>query len=142
VNFVNHCYVDTEVEMKEIYTSNHIWKLFDNFLVDMSSVRLCQTERSCTLSDAILTRQSRDTEAYSCVKYIHNSPAKKNDKAVMVRVSLFSLFLKVCNTTTDRNHADLALEKYVTETVMGIIKGFFSSPFSVNHSNLQVLLSQ
>lgn len=42
VNFVNHCYVDTEVEMKEIYTSNHIWKLFDNFLVDMSSVRLCQ----------------------------------------------------------------------------------------------------
>lgn len=46
VNFVNHCYVDTEVEMKEIYTSNHIWKLFDNFLVDMSSVRLCHTERS------------------------------------------------------------------------------------------------
>ncbi|KAG7217361.1 hypothetical protein INR49_021528 [Caranx melampygus] len=80
VNFVNHCYVDTEVEMKEIYTSNHIWKLFDNFLVDMSSV---------------------------------------------------------CNTTTDRNHADLPLEKYVTETVMAIVKGFFSSPFSVNHSNLQ-----
>ncbi|XP_056908962.1 inositol 1,4,5-trisphosphate receptor type 2 isoform X1 [Takifugu flavidus] len=80
VNFVNHCYVDTEVEMKEIYTSNHIWKLFDNFLVDMS---------------------------------------------------------RVCNTTTDRNHADPALEKYVTETVMAIVKGFFSSPFSVNHANLQ-----
>uniref|UniRef100_A0A8D0DDY0 Inositol 1,4,5-trisphosphate receptor n=1 Tax=Sander lucioperca TaxID=283035 RepID=A0A8D0DDY0_SANLU len=80
VNFVNHCYVDTEVEMKEIYTSNHIWKLFDNFLVDMSSV---------------------------------------------------------CNSTTDRNHADVPLEKYVTETVMAIVKGFFSSPFSVNHSNLQ-----
>ncbi|XP_008294222.1 inositol 1,4,5-trisphosphate receptor type 2 [Stegastes partitus] len=80
VNFVNHCYVDTEVEMKEIYTSSHIWRLFDNFLVDMS---------------------------------------------------------RVCNTTTDRNHADLALEKYVTETVMAIVKGFFSSPFSVNHSNLQ-----
>ncbi|KAJ0028980.1 hypothetical protein NQD34_003977 [Periophthalmus magnuspinnatus] len=80
VNFVNHCYVDTEVEMKEIYTSNHIWKLFDNFLVDIASV---------------------------------------------------------CNSTTDRNHADQALEKYVTETVMAIVKGFFSSPFSVNHSNLQ-----
>ncbi|XP_034032686.1 inositol 1,4,5-trisphosphate receptor type 2 isoform X2 [Thalassophryne amazonica] len=80
VNFVNHCYVDTEVEMKEIYTSNHIWKLFDNFLVDMSSV---------------------------------------------------------CNSTTDRNHADLALEKYVIDTVMAVVKGFFSSPFSVNHSNLQ-----
>ncbi|KAM9754184.1 inositol 1,4,5-trisphosphate-gated calcium channel ITPR2 isoform 2-T2 [Menidia menidia] len=80
VNFVNHCYVDTEVEMKEIYTSTHIWRLFDNFLVDMA---------------------------------------------------------RVCNSTTDRNHADLLLEKYVTETVMAIVKGFFSSPFSVNHSNLQ-----
>ncbi|XP_006811042.1 inositol 1,4,5-trisphosphate receptor type 2-like, partial [Neolamprologus brichardi] len=66
--------------MKEIYTSSHIWKLFDNFLVDMASV---------------------------------------------------------CNTTTERSHADLALEKYVTETVMAIVKGFFSSQFSVNHSNLQ-----
>lgn len=38
VNFVNHCYVDTEVEMKEIYTSNHIWKLFVDFTVDMARV--------------------------------------------------------------------------------------------------------
>ena len=39
VNFLNHCYVDTEVEMKEIYTSNHIWPLFEDFLVDMARVR-------------------------------------------------------------------------------------------------------
>lgn len=38
VNFVNHCYVDTEVEMKEIYTSNHIWTLFENFTLDMARV--------------------------------------------------------------------------------------------------------
>ncbi|KAE8613073.1 hypothetical protein XENTR_v10007556 [Xenopus tropicalis] len=80
VNFVNHCYVDTEVEMKEIYTSNHIWKLFENFLVDMA---------------------------------------------------------RVCNTTTDRKHADTALEKYVTESVMNIVSGFFNSPFSDNSTNLQ-----
>ncbi|XP_036375711.1 inositol 1,4,5-trisphosphate receptor type 2 isoform X1 [Megalops cyprinoides] len=80
VNFVNHCYVDTEVEMKEIYTSNHIWKLFENFLIDMA---------------------------------------------------------RVCNSTTDRKHADTVLERYVTETVMAIVKGFFSSQFSVNNSNLQ-----
>uniref|UniRef100_A0A671LFL9 Inositol 1,4,5-trisphosphate receptor n=1 Tax=Sinocyclocheilus anshuiensis TaxID=1608454 RepID=A0A671LFL9_9TELE len=60
VNFVNHCYVDTEVEMKEIYTSNHIWKLFDNFLVDMTRV--------------------------------------------------------------NRKHADTCLEKYVTDTIMAIVK--------------------
>nr|XP_056703464.1 inositol 1,4,5-trisphosphate receptor type 2 [Euleptes europaea] len=80
VNFVNHCYVDTEVEMKEIYTSNHIWKLFENFLVDMA---------------------------------------------------------RVCNTTTDRKHADTSLEKYVTEPVMNIVSGFFSSPFSDNSTSLQ-----
>ncbi len=40
VNFLNHCYVDTEVEMKEIYTSNHMWSLFENFLVDMAMVIL------------------------------------------------------------------------------------------------------
>ncbi|XP_018621500.1 inositol 1,4,5-trisphosphate receptor type 2 isoform X3 [Scleropages formosus] len=80
VNFVNHCYVDTEVEMKEIYTSNHIWQLFENVLIDMA---------------------------------------------------------RVCNTTTDRKHADIVLEHYVTDTVMAIVKGFFGSQFSVSHSNLQ-----
>ena len=29
INFLNHCFIDTEVEMKEIYVSNHIWKLFE-----------------------------------------------------------------------------------------------------------------
>uniref|UniRef100_A0A673N2D8 Inositol 1,4,5-trisphosphate receptor n=1 Tax=Sinocyclocheilus rhinocerous TaxID=307959 RepID=A0A673N2D8_9TELE len=80
VNFVNHCYVDTEVEMKEIYTSNHIWKLFDNFLVDMTRVSIGYT---------------------------------------------------------DRKHADTCLEKYVTDTIMAIVKGFFGSQFSVSNSNLQ-----
>ena len=46
INFLNHCYVDTEVEMKEIYTSNHMWKLFENFLVDICRVRLSGTEEA------------------------------------------------------------------------------------------------
>ena len=40
INFLNHCYIDTEVEMKEIYTSSHMWTLFENFLVDMAMVFL------------------------------------------------------------------------------------------------------
>ncbi|XP_064162386.1 inositol 1,4,5-trisphosphate receptor type 1 isoform X6 [Anguilla rostrata] len=80
INFLNHCYVDTEVEMKEIYTSNHVWKLFENFLVD-----IC----------------------------------------------------RVCNNTSDRKHADAILENYVTETVMGIVTTFFSSPFSDQSTSLQ-----
>lgn len=38
-NFLNHCYIDTEVEMKEIYASNHMWSLFEkSFIVDMGIV--------------------------------------------------------------------------------------------------------
>ncbi|KAH6928546.1 hypothetical protein HPB50_016883 [Hyalomma asiaticum] len=36
INFLSHCFIDTEVEMKEIYASHHIWTLFDNFLVDVA----------------------------------------------------------------------------------------------------------
>ncbi|EDV24936.1 uncharacterized protein TRIADDRAFT_56365 [Trichoplax adhaerens] len=79
INFLNHCYVDTEVEMKEIYTSHHMWTLFENFLIDMALV--CQS--------------------------------------------------------IDRRHADLRLEKYVTETIMTIITSFFSSPFSDSSTTLQ-----
>ena len=38
INFLNHCYIDTEVEMKEIYASSHMWTLFENFLIDMAIV--------------------------------------------------------------------------------------------------------
>ena len=38
INFLNHCYIDTEVEVKEIYTSTHMWTLFQDFLEDMGRV--------------------------------------------------------------------------------------------------------
>ena len=82
VNFLTHCYIDTEVEMKEIYTSNHMWQLFEkSFLLDMGVVS---------------------------------------------------------NSTHDRKHADLALEHYVTETLMDIITTFFRSPFSDQSTTVQV----
>lgn len=39
VDFLIHCYIDTEVEMKEIYSSHHMWNLFEkSFLNDMNRV--------------------------------------------------------------------------------------------------------
>lgn len=39
VDFLNHCYIDTEVEMKEIYSSSHMWNLFEkSFLVDINQL--------------------------------------------------------------------------------------------------------
>lgn len=37
-----------------------------------------------------------------------------------------------------RKHADLALEHYVTETLMDIITTFFRSPFSDQSTTVQV----
>uniref|UniRef100_A0A8C3SQ10 Inositol 1,4,5-trisphosphate receptor n=1 Tax=Chelydra serpentina TaxID=8475 RepID=A0A8C3SQ10_CHESE len=54
INFLNHCYVDTEVEMKEIYTSNHMWKLFENFLVDIC--RTCNNTSDRKHADSILEK--------------------------------------------------------------------------------------
>nr|XP_045591982.1 inositol 1,4,5-trisphosphate receptor-like isoform X4 [Procambarus clarkii] len=46
INFLNHCYIDTEVEMKEIYNSHHIWSLFEkSFLVDMGRVATAPPDR-------------------------------------------------------------------------------------------------
>lgn len=47
INFLNHCYIDTEVEMKEIYTSNHMWSLFErSFIVDMGIVGTATHDRN------------------------------------------------------------------------------------------------
>ncbi|XP_067209900.1 inositol 1,4,5-trisphosphate receptor isoform X4 [Linepithema humile] len=81
INFLNHCYIDTEVEMKEIYTSNHMWSLFEkSFIVDMGLI---------------------------------------------------------ATATHDRQHADTALETYVTSCLMNIISTFFSSPFSDQSTTVQ-----
>lgn len=71
--------------MKEIYTSNHMWSLFEkSFIVDMGII---------------------------------------------------------ATATHDREHADTALENYVTGCLMNIITTFFSSPFSDQSTTVQVLYS-
>ncbi|XP_065197273.1 inositol 1,4,5-trisphosphate receptor type 1-like isoform X2 [Sycon ciliatum] len=42
IDFLTHCYVDTEVEMKEIFTRQHIWTLFSVIVLDMQ--QLCKKE--------------------------------------------------------------------------------------------------
>uniref|UniRef100_A0A7N6F8G3 Inositol 1,4,5-trisphosphate receptor n=1 Tax=Anabas testudineus TaxID=64144 RepID=A0A7N6F8G3_ANATE len=71
INFLNHCYVDTEVEMKEIYTSNHMWKLFENFLVDIC--RVCNNTSDRKHADTILERYVTET-VMSIVTTFFSSP--------------------------------------------------------------------
>ncbi|MGH0141734.1 UNVERIFIED_CONTAM: hypothetical protein FKN15_031691 [Acipenser sinensis] len=80
VNFVNHCYVDTEVEMKEIYTSNHIWKLFDNFTVDMA--RMCN-KREKRFSDPILEKYVINV-VLDTINAFFSSPFSENSASLQV----------------------------------------------------------
>ncbi|KAK1152141.1 hypothetical protein AOXY_G31363 [Acipenser oxyrinchus oxyrinchus] len=98
VNFVNHCYVDTEVEMKEIYTSNHIWKLFDNFTVDMA--RMCN-KREKRFSDPILEKYVinvvLDTiNAFFSSPFSENSASLQSHHTLVVQLLLSTIRLLDC----------------------------------------------
>ncbi|GLD72096.1 inositol 1,4,5-trisphosphate receptor type 1 isoform X1, partial [Lates japonicus] len=83
INFLNHCYVDTEVEMKEIYTSNHMWKLFENFLVDIC--RVCNNTSDRKHADTILERYVTET-VMSIVTTFFSSPF--SDQSTSLQASL------------------------------------------------------
>ncbi|XP_023342605.1 inositol 1,4,5-trisphosphate receptor, partial [Eurytemora carolleeae] len=87
VNFLTHCYIDTEVEMKEIYTSHHMWQLFErSFLLDMAIV-----------SNATHDRKHADTalETYvtitltEIITTFFKSPYSDQSTTVQTRQSVF-----------------------------------------------------
>ncbi|XP_038676821.1 inositol 1,4,5-trisphosphate receptor type 3 isoform X2 [Scyliorhinus canicula] len=84
VNFVNHCYVDTEVEMKEIYTSNHIWNLFENFTVDMATV--CN-KREKRLSDPTMEKYVV-TVVMDTISAFFSSPFSENSTSLQTHQSI------------------------------------------------------
>ncbi|KAI1296916.1 Inositol 1,4,5-trisphosphate receptor type 1 [Halotydeus destructor] len=94
INFLSHCFIDTEVEMKEIYTSNHIWTLFENFLGDMASI--------ATGSNKIQERQVADfaLENYVCnsimnlITTFFNSPFSDQSSSVQDHHPVFIRLLQ------------------------------------------------
>ncbi|XP_029290995.1 inositol 1,4,5-trisphosphate-gated calcium channel ITPR3 isoform X4 [Cottoperca gobio] len=90
VNFVNHCYVDTEVEMKEIYTSNHIWKLFEDFTVDMA--RVCST-REKRLTDPILEKYIINV-VFDTINAFFSSPFSENSTSLQTHYTIVTQLLQ------------------------------------------------
>ncbi|XP_034270535.1 inositol 1,4,5-trisphosphate receptor type 3 [Pantherophis guttatus] len=98
VNFVNHCYVDTEVEMKEIYTSNHIWTLFENFTLDMA--RVCK-KREKRLSDSalekyVLTVVLDTINAFFSSPFSENSTSLQTHQTIVVQLLQSTMRLLEC----------------------------------------------
>ncbi|XP_015671005.1 inositol 1,4,5-trisphosphate receptor type 3 [Protobothrops mucrosquamatus] len=99
VNFVNHCYVDTEVEMKEIYTSNHIWTLFENFTLDMA--RVCK-KREKRLSDSalekyVLTVVLDTINAFFSSPFSENSTSLQTHQTIVVQLLQSTMRLLECS---------------------------------------------
>uniref|UniRef100_A0A452SQ47 Inositol 1,4,5-trisphosphate receptor n=1 Tax=Ursus americanus TaxID=9643 RepID=A0A452SQ47_URSAM len=92
INFLNHCYVDTEVEMKEIYTSNHMWKLFENFLVDICRVRLSGTDDR-KHADSILEKYVTEI-VMSIVTTFFSSPFSDQSTTLQTRQPVFVQLLQ------------------------------------------------
>ncbi|KAM3872536.1 inositol 1,4,5-trisphosphate-gated calcium channel ITPR3 isoform 2-T2 [Diretmus argenteus] len=90
VNFVNHCYVDTEVEMKEIYTSNHIWNLFEDFTVDMALV--CN-KREKRLTDPILEKYIINV-VFDTVNAFFSSPFSENSTSLQTHHTIVTQLLQ------------------------------------------------
>lgn len=88
VNFVNHCYVDTEVEMKEIYTSNHIWTLFENFTLDMALVCNKREKRLSdpTLEKYVLTVVLDTISAFFSSPFSENSTSLQTHQTIVVQL--------------------------------------------------------
>jgi hypothetical protein len=45
VQFLYHCHVDTENETKEIFTTQSVWRLIENFIADISIVCPARVDR-------------------------------------------------------------------------------------------------
>ncbi|XP_064425349.1 inositol 1,4,5-trisphosphate receptor type 3 [Latimeria chalumnae] len=97
VNFVNHCYVDTEVEMKEIYTSNHIWNLFENFLIDMDRVSK-REKRSDSILEGYVFNVILDTvNAFFSSPFSENSTSLQTHYAIVVQLLQSTVRLLDCS---------------------------------------------
>ncbi|XP_077911602.1 inositol 1,4,5-trisphosphate-gated calcium channel ITPR3 isoform X2 [Halichoerus grypus] len=98
VNFVNHCYVDTEVEMKEIYTSNHIWTLFENFTLDMARVCSKREKRLAdpTLEKYVLTVVLDTISAFFSSPFSENSTSLQTHQTIVVQLLQSSTRLLEC----------------------------------------------
>ncbi|XP_060713504.1 inositol 1,4,5-trisphosphate receptor type 1 isoform X4 [Tachysurus vachellii] len=91
IDFLNHCYVDTEVEMKEIYTSNHMWKLFESFLVDIC--RVCNNTSDRKHADSTLERYVTET-VMSIVTTFFSSPFSDQSTSLQTRQPVFVQLLQ------------------------------------------------
>ncbi len=90
VDFLNHCYIDTEVEMKEIYSSHHMWSLFEkSFLADINTV----VQTGGTDKSNLLLENYVVNEVMNILSTFFNSPF--SDQCTALQVKIFCPIFKI-----------------------------------------------
>lgn len=105
VDFLSHCYIDTEVEMKEIYSSHHMWNLFEkSFLADINRlisqpVPIVVTDSDSKSSDSVLKRTNNVPnvvfqnyviyEVMNCLTTFFNSPFSDQSTVLPTHQTIF-----------------------------------------------------
>lgn len=125
VDFLSHCYIDTEVEMKEIYSSHHMWNLFENsFLADINRLVKQTVPIVVTMdSDDKEIASSSDTSATLSTQ----QPVRSSSPLPPAAAA----------SASSEHSADLELQNYVIYEVMNCLTTFFNSPFSDQSTVLQ-----
>ncbi|XP_073839343.1 inositol 1,4,5,-trisphosphate receptor isoform X2 [Musca autumnalis] len=91
VDFLNHCYIDTEVEMKEIYSSGHMWNLFEkSFMVDINLLINTGVNADKTLINYVLNG------VCTILASFFSSPFSDQSTIVQSRQMIFVQLLQVC----------------------------------------------
>ena len=133
INFLSHCFIDTEVEMKDIYTSNYIWKLFENFLNDLSAVTKDSLLNPLLIENNI---QLLEQEELLNAQDVDNPKMNESQREELNR--------SIENRKTSKQEAELlfALRFYVCSGLINLIYTFFNSPFSDQSNSVLREISQ
>ncbi|KAK6175051.1 hypothetical protein SNE40_013589 [Patella caerulea] len=112
INFLNHCYVDTEVEMKELFNSRHMWTLFEDFLVDMAMVcnATCDRKHADTMMENYVTVTVMNiiSTYFSSAFSDQSTSVQVTNQPVFVRLLQGAFRLSHCDwlTGTQRYHVE------------------------------------
>jgi inositol 1,4,5-triphosphate receptor type 1 len=141
VNFLNHCYVDTEVEMKEIFTLPFIWTLFENFLLDIDTV--CSATYDDDQRDPILENYITHI-VMQLLRMFFGSPFANLGVIVSAHQPMFVRLLDGCHRVYKCQWASGEQKHSVMQTVKKLHEIASERAVAVSHelqSQLRLLLS-
>ncbi|XP_075250121.1 inositol 1,4,5-trisphosphate receptor-like isoform X7 [Convolutriloba macropyga] len=138
VKFLHHCYIDTEVENKDIYTQQSIWKIFESFIWDMGKI-CSQYPKDKQLEEYICTTVMQVIVAFFNSPYLEQT-VMQTRQSTFARLlqNAFSIFSQITFTVLDqrRNVEECIRSLYVLAKNRGIaIPVDLDSSFDMLFSN-------